>query len=98
MIAGLPVVELEAVLAGCLSADVTLPSGVVRPDYRTRLDAAKTLLSYSLGRPPEGSPPPAPADKDDPGDLRALLERSPAVRRLLGEMVRDAEQGAGKAE
>ena len=95
VLANLPVELVAGAVSDGLVAEVSDRAGCVRPDYRTRLDAAKLTLSYVLGTPPQASPPPEGEDADRE-NLETLdaLRRSPALRDAVRALLEQAESEA----
>ena len=98
-LSALPVELVAGAVSDGLVAEVSDRAGCVRPDYRTRLDAAKLTLSYVLGTPPQASPPQEPEDAHrERGDTLAALQHSPAMRDAVRHLLRQAEAQAEQSK
>jgi len=60
------------------------------PDHATRIKAVQICLEYNLGRPVERNQVLIAHKKAD--DTEELIQRSPALRKRLKELVKDDEQ------
>ena len=68
-----------------------------QPDHRTRLEAAKVFMNYTIGLPMERQPEPEPVRT--PESSSASLNRimaSPAARAALRRMLDEAEENQTK--
>jgi len=87
--------RIVAVLADALAADLVARDGTRQPDHRTRLDAAKVLLSYGVGTPIQRSEIlTVSADADTEVGLENRLRHSPALRALFRRLLASAEEPA----
>ena len=68
-----------------------------QPDHRTRLEAAKVFMNYTIGLPVERQPDPEPVRT--PESSSAAMDRlmaSPAARAALRRMLDEAEENLTK--
>ena len=88
--------QIARALAEALSATIKTKTGEI-PDYRTRLEAAKVFMNYTIGLPVERQPEPEPVRT--PESSSASLNRimaSPAARAALRRMLDEAEENQTK--
>lgn len=81
-----PMERIITALGNALEAETWTREGNNVPDHRTRTAAAQALMAYRLGRPGEAPEPKAPAPTQTAAneDLRAVIRRSPSMRKMLG--------------
>lgn len=88
--------KIAAAVEGAMGAVLNTKDGPV-PDYRTRLEAVKVALNYTVGMPVQRSEIKTQEIKSDQEALDALLT-SPAARDALRRKLDDAEgRSAGRA-
>ena len=79
-------------LRQALVADQVARDGSRQPDHRARLDAAKLWLAYAVGLPVQRSESVSVnLDADSAVGIEERLRHSPALRRMLREMLERAE-------
>lgn len=92
--AGVAPEQVLHTLRQALAADTVARDGSRQPDHRARLDAAKLLLSYTVGLPIQRTESIAVnLDADSALGLKERLRNSPALRESMRKMLADAEGG-----
>ena len=92
-----PPSRIVAMLEQMATATMETKSGILRPDYRSREQVIKIMLSYNLGLPvPQVQAPPPPPTETNEQTLDRLMA-SPAARRMLLEAISKAETETNKA-
>ena len=85
---------LGEVLSQCLAATTISRNGAVCPDFRTRLSACQIALGYKFGLPVRREESVnMNVDAERPDKLEERLQRSPALRRALRDMLARFEGG-----
>ena len=82
-------------LQECLQATKTVSVGKMPmevPDYKTRLDTAKVIMQYQVGNPVTRQEV-VTHTVDTLSSLQAKLQKSPALRRAVGNMLGGATDG-----
>ena len=89
-----PNTRIVAALAAALSADLVARDGTRQPDHRTRLDAAKVLLAYTVGTPITRSEIiSVDASADSAAGLQDRLRKSPS---LVAKLKMEIERAEGQ--
>lgn len=87
-----PPERLAEVIAAALGATTVTRAGVIEPDTRSRLEAAKILLSYSVGTPVTRSEVlSVNLDADSSIGLAERLANSPALLKSLKALISKVE-------
>jgi hypothetical protein len=87
-----PPERLAEVIAAALGSTTVTRAGVIEPDTRSRLEAAKILLSYSVGTPITRSEILSVSlDANSSIGLAERLKNSPALRRSLRTILESVE-------
>lgn len=88
-------------LDDCLEATVTMKDadGTLKtfPDFKTILDAIKTILAYTQGKPVERREI-VTRHTTSLDDLRAQAKNSPELRRAISELLDDVEKPVRQVE
>jgi hypothetical protein len=82
------------VLADCMGATKTIVVGgrpMEVPDYKLRLDSAKTVMQYQVGNPVTRQEV-ITHNVDTLSSLQSKLQKSPALRRAVGNMLGSVDE------
>jgi hypothetical protein len=88
----LPEPRIAEVLSECFNATTLTKSGVVIPDWRTRLAAVQLALAYKVGKPIERQQVMnVNVGQENESSLDERLRDSPALRAMIRKMLEKAE-------